>query len=284
MMPKVSIIVPCYNQAHFLSEVLQSVLEQTYTDWECIIVNDGSPDNVEEKTRAWLVKDSRFKYLEKENGGLSSARNFGIMNSEGKYILPLDADDKIAPDYILRGIDLLQKDSDLKVVYCKAELFGDASGAWVLDEYSPCGLSKSNMIFCSALYRKSDWERVGGYDVNMIYGLEDWEFWIAILKDGGTVRCLDYIGFYYRIKSNSMVKDLNNLKRKYLFEYMSVKHADFFVKHLGSFIELYTAVKKTELGFLHILKSKKFVIGVFCHTFFGFSFFGKYKAWKEDKK
>lgn len=284
MIPTVSIIVPCYNQAHFLGEALQSVLNQTYSDWECIIVNDGSPDDVEEKVRVWLEKDSRFKYLEKDNGGLSSARNFGIMNSSGAFILPLDADDKIASDYIRLGIDVLQRNTEIKVVYCRAELFGDASGPWVLDQYSPFDLSKLNMIFCSALYRKSDWQRVGGYDVNMIYGLEDWEFWIAILKDGGAVRCLDYIGFFYRIKSNSMVKGLNNLKRKYLFEYMSVKHADFFVKHLGSFIELDIAVQKAESDFLHILKSKKFVLDVFCQTFLGFSFFGKYKAWKEGKK
>ena len=78
MNPLVSIIVPCYNQAQFLPEALQSVLEQTHTNWECIIVNDGSPDNTEGVAQEWLVKDSRFKYVYKENGGLSSARNAGL--------------------------------------------------------------------------------------------------------------------------------------------------------------------------------------------------------------
>ncbi|HEU4496898.1 MAG TPA: glycosyltransferase family 2 protein, partial [Flavobacterium sp.] len=94
-----SIIVPCFNQSQYLGEALQSVSEQTYTDWECIIVNDGSPDDTEEVSKEWCEKDARFKYLYKENGGLSSARNAGIAVAGGEYILPLDADDKIAPEY-----------------------------------------------------------------------------------------------------------------------------------------------------------------------------------------
>ena len=77
-MPKISVIVPCYNQAQYLDECLNSVLEQTYKDWECIIVNDGSPDNTEEVAKEWVKKDSRFKYFYKNNGGVNSARNSGL--------------------------------------------------------------------------------------------------------------------------------------------------------------------------------------------------------------
>lgn len=77
----ISIIVPCYKQAHYLGEALQSVLEQTYENWECIIINDGSPDNTEIVAKKWIEKDVRFRYLYKENGGLSSARNAGIKKS-----------------------------------------------------------------------------------------------------------------------------------------------------------------------------------------------------------
>ncbi len=94
-MPLISVIVPCYNQAQYLDECLQSVLDQTYQDWECIIVNDGSPDNTEEVAKKWLAKDSRFKYFYKENGGLSSARNAGIKDSIGQFIFFLDFDYKI---------------------------------------------------------------------------------------------------------------------------------------------------------------------------------------------
>ena len=82
----VSIIVPCYNQAQYLPETLQSVLDQTYTNWECIIVNDGSPDATEAVAQEWCEKDHRFIYLKKENGGLSSARNAGLKIAKGDYI------------------------------------------------------------------------------------------------------------------------------------------------------------------------------------------------------
>lgn len=97
---KISIIVPCYNQAQYLDECLQSVQDQTYTHWECIIVNDGSPDNTEEIAKKWVEKDTRFIYLKKENGGVSSARNLGLENAKGDFLQFLDADDCIKTDNI----------------------------------------------------------------------------------------------------------------------------------------------------------------------------------------
>ena len=79
--PKISIIVPCYNQAQYLDECLQSALDQTFQNWECIIINDGSPDETEEFAKNWTEKDARFLYFKKENGGVSFARNFGIGKS-----------------------------------------------------------------------------------------------------------------------------------------------------------------------------------------------------------
>ena len=83
----VSIIVPCYKQAEFLDECLSSVIAQTYSDWECIVVDDGSPDNTEEIMQSWVKKDERIKYLKKQNGGLASARNSGILASNGVFCL-----------------------------------------------------------------------------------------------------------------------------------------------------------------------------------------------------
>lgn len=280
MSTKVSLIVPCFNQAQYLEESLQSVLDQTYTNWECIIVNDGSPDKTEEVAKKWVAKDSRFYYLFQKNSGLSNARNSGITYATGEYILPLDADDKISSDYVLLALQSFQEDVSLKVVYCKAEKFGDIVGPWNLQLYSTKALALDNIIFSTAMFRKDSWISVGGYDNNMIYGLEDWEFWIAVLKKGGGVKCLDLVGFYYRIKSDSMVKQLDNDKRKYLFGYISIKHADFFVEQFGSFIELNNTIVNAKKENSSKLKSKKYVIDVFCYTFFGFSIFGLFKIKK----
>ena len=269
--PIVSIIVPCYNQAEYLDECLQSVLHQTYENWECIIVNDGSPDNTDEVVKKWIIKDSRFKYYYQENAGVSSARNLGILKSIGEYILPLDGDDKIAENYIKQAIEVFIKDDLLKVVYCKAEKFGDEMGEWDLPSFSLKSLALDNMIFSSALFKRRDWQKVGGYDDKMLDGLEDWEFWIAILKNGGKVLRLDITGFYYRIKLVSRQKKLDLVQKKKLFNYLGIKHPEFFVEYLGSFGELNYNLQKERIK----LQSKKFVIDLFCKTFFGFTIFGQ---------
>ena len=97
---KVSVIVPVYNQGEFLSEALESVLQQTYPNWECIIVNDGSTDNSGEVAKGYVNKDDRFKYLYQDNSGVAAARNNGIRHSDGFYILPLDSDNVLCPTYL----------------------------------------------------------------------------------------------------------------------------------------------------------------------------------------
>ena len=274
---KVSIIVPCYNQAVYLDECLQSIIDQTYANWECIIVNDGSLDETKDVVADWIDKDTRFTYFEKQNNGLSSARNSGISIASGIYILPLDADDTIEKHYVTLAVEAFEQDDSLKIVYCKALKFGRQKGLWNLPDFSLLELSKENMIFCSALFKKTDWQLVGGYDEKMVYGWEDWEFWIALLKNGGTVKQLDYLGFNYRVKKISMVKDLNSQKRESLLQYMSLKHTDFYISQLGSFKKLNDDLENSKDEVKRKLKSEKFVIDLFFKTFFGFTLFGTYK-------
>ncbi|QZK89618.1 glycosyltransferase [Flavobacterium sp. CHNK8] len=104
----ISIIVPCYNQAQYLDQALQSVLDQTYSNWECIIVNDGSSDETDTISKKWVGKDSRFKYINQENGGLSSARNAGLDVSRGSFIQFLDADDFLTNQKLEKSIFTFQ--------------------------------------------------------------------------------------------------------------------------------------------------------------------------------
>ncbi|MHB1105161.1 MAG: glycosyltransferase family 2 protein [Lutibacter sp.] len=272
----VSIIVPCYNQAQYLDEALQSVLDQTYTIWECIIVNDGSPDNTEEIAKKWVEKDSRFKYLFKENGGLSSTRNYGITHAIGEFILPLDADDKIATKYIELALYEFSINTNLKLVYCKAEKFGKETGEWKLNKFSLKNLASENMIFCSAFFKRKDWETIGGYDVKMVYGWEDWEFWIRLLKNGGQVKCLNSTNFFYRTNDNSMTSQLKEENFKYLKDYLSIKHADFFIGQYGSFFDLKDEIfnHSNNVQILNKkMQSKSFLIKKFFYLIFGFKIF-----------
>ena len=264
-MPLISVIVPCYNQAQYLDECLRSVLDQTYQDWECIVVNDGSPDNTEEVANQWLAKDSRFKYLYKENGGLSSARNAGIKEAKGEWILPLDADDYIAGNY-LEDAQAYFNHSKVKVIYGTARRFGAVNDVWILREFSLHNLAQQNLIYCSSLFRKNDWNVIGGYDEQMKLGLEDWEFWIRMLKDGGNVICLPTLCFYYRIKESSMLSDLLKIEeqKNTTFKYVEKKHYEFFAEHLGTIKQLYNELKKYEgiingKSFGYLYKAVRFV-------------------------
>ena len=96
----ISIVVPVYNVENYLCMCLDSIMSQTYQNFECLLINDGSPDNSADICREYVEKDSRFQYFEKENGGLSDARNYGIRKSKGSYLTFVDSDDWIDSSYL----------------------------------------------------------------------------------------------------------------------------------------------------------------------------------------
>lgn len=229
----VSVVVPCFNHGHFLRYTIQSVLESYYKDLEIIIVDDGSTDDsrviAEELTREF----PNVHYLLQENSGPSVARNNGISQAHGQYILPLDADDLISADYIGEAVKVLNSRPDVKVVYAEAEKFGAVNKRWKLKPFSPVALAMDNMIYVSAIFRKSDWARVGGYTEDAVLVREDWEYWIKLLKDGGEVVKLSFVGFYYRIHANSRRKSMSKAKKNAEIDYLNLHHPDFFERTLG---------------------------------------------------
>jgi glycosyltransferase involved in cell wall biosynthesis len=215
-MNKISVIVPCYNQGQYLTETLDSVYNQTFQNWECIIVDDDSPDNTKAIAEDFCKKDDRFVYLHKTNGGLSSARNFGIKHSTGYYILPLDSDDKIHNTFLEKAFRILESNSDIKVVYSRVMAFGSCKGEFKLPSYSLERLMGQNCIVCTALYRKEDYDKTVGYNENMKYGFEDWDFWLSMMENGGRVYQIPEFLFFYRQKEKSMVKNITIEQCDYL--------------------------------------------------------------------
>lgn len=262
----VSIIVPCYKQAHYLSEALQSVLEQTYSNWECIIVNDGSPDETETVAKGWIAKDSRFKYLYKENGGLPSARNAGIKTANGEFILPLDADDILHPDYLKKTIPVLENNPALAIVSCYTEFFMNKITN-IVHELKPIGttyhaLMFQNTLVATSLFRKKSWEGVGGYDESMLKGFEDWEFWIAILKEGLEYRVMEEFLFYYRKSKKSMLVDTRNKYAEENMEYIFKKHKELYISHFDNTVDvLLYFIKTHRLNDVKIKNSLDYKIG-----------------------
>ena len=236
---RVSIIVPCYNQAEYLPETLDSVFAQTYSDWECIIVNDGSRDNTEDVVKDYCDKDSRFKYLKQENQGLSMARNNGIRLSSGNYILPLDADDLIAPTYLEKAVNYLESHQDCKLVYCQAEYFGKWKGYWQLEEYKYEKFIWRNCIFCSFVYRRSDYDLTNGYNPTIKSGLEDWDFLLSFLRPQDTVYRINEVLFKYRVKKESMTVDMWHAGIDNVYKQIYHNHPEIYSQYSDTLIWLH---------------------------------------------
>lgn len=200
-MPRVSVIIPCFNQGQYLTEAVTSVLNQSFQDFEIIVVNDGSTDS---ETNAILRAFSAPKttVLETKNQGLGAARNFAIRASRGEYILPLDADDRIGESYIEKAVRILDEGSNVGIVYCEAELFGARSGPWKLKPYRFPDILLHNVIFASAMFRKSDWEMTDGYRAEFAYW-EDFDFWLSIIELGRDVVQIPEVLFNYRKHATS---------------------------------------------------------------------------------
>jgi glycosyltransferase involved in cell wall biosynthesis len=243
--PEISVIVPCYKQAEYLDECIASVIEQTFQNWECIIVDDGSPDNTETISKKWCEKDSRIKYYKKINEGVSIARNYGIEYAEGEFILPLDADDKIGKQYMELALPYFKTKENVKIVYSKAAYFGEVTGLWKLLDYSFETILTENMIINSSFFLKSEWKRIGGYDKNMVEGLEDWEFWINMLSNGGEVIKIDSIQYYHREKEKSRNIEARAYSEK-LGNYICEKHISSYNSNIGNHIKLFNKINETK--------------------------------------
>ncbi len=190
MQPQVSIIIPCYNQERYILDCLQSVKQQSFVDWECIIINDGSTDQSKELIESYIQNEPQFKLINGTNQGVSAARNTGFKSAKGKYLQFLDADDLILPDKIETHVKFLEKNPDIDIVYCRYKHLFQETGktaSYPFNNVSDKPLE--NFLFLwdrgvsipphAPLYRKAIWkEDYLPYpeDYNLRY--EDWVFWV----------------------------------------------------------------------------------------------------------
>lgn len=231
----VSVVIPCYNQVQYLEETVKAVQNSSYRPLEILVVNDGSSDESLKLARKLAESIEILRVLDQENQGVAAARNHGIHAAKGSYILPLDGDDLISEHYIAGAVEVLEKNPSVKVVYARGVKFNQAgTKAWKLKPFSRYALARDNMIYVAALFRKKDWKDCGGFSEDMTMGREDWEFWIKMLKNGGEVVQLPFVGFYYRLTPGSKRKRTGTTqKKKERIAYLNRKHADFFYRELA---------------------------------------------------
>lgn len=249
--PTVSVIIPCYNQGHYIDEAVGSVLNQTYQDLEIVIVNDGSTDA---NTIAILKSYSRVKtvVIHTDNQGLASARNNGIQAARGEYILPLDADDKISKTYVEKAVSLLQANENLGIVYSEAEFFGSRTGKWRLSQYHFPSILLDNVIFCSGFFRRSDWQKIGGYRANMKYGWEDYDFWLSMIELGRQIHRIPEPLFFYRKTSRSMADSMSREAYIYSYSQLFKNHPQLYSENIevlfAEIVDLRALIYRPEQG------------------------------------
>lgn len=202
-LPDVSVIVPCYRQAHFLGAAIRSLQAQTCEDWEAIVVDDGSPDDTHDIAQSLRLEDGRVRYLRKANGGLSSARNAGLRVARGSLIQFLDADDCLAPRKFENAIAFLRAHPSVDIVYTSAYYFTDTPGldmtrgpyakapdhdwmaeAWCDARPMLAKLMERNILpVCAPVIRATAARRIGDFDESL-RALEDWDYWVRAALAG----------------------------------------------------------------------------------------------------
>lgn len=201
-MTRVSVVMPVYNANAWIHEAVDSVLAQDHLDLEIILIDDGS---TEPKTVALMENPPwpGVKVIRQSNTGQAAARNAGIAAATGDYILPVDADDYIAPTYVSQAARILDEQPETGIVYCRAEFMGDLTGPWELPPYSLKLMLTGGLIFVTSMFRKSDWSAAGGFDESL-RRWEDHDFWLKIVGLDRGVHQIDEVLFKYRIRQGSV--------------------------------------------------------------------------------
>jgi glycosyltransferase involved in cell wall biosynthesis len=258
----VSIIIPCYNDSEFIEKAVFSALNQTYSNIEVIVVDDGS--NVKTKAVLKMLETKITKLISQENQGQSIARNNGIREAKGEYILNLDSDDFFEPDFCLKAVNKFQEDEAIKIVTCLANRF---SKKRTIDIFTPRGGDINNFLFAnsalgSSMFKRKDWEFCGGYEEKLpILGFEDWEFYIQLLKQGGYVYVINEILFNYQVRKNSTTDRIRDLKLD-KFKHIIIKHKDLYKDNFEDLVEnLLERIRKESIEKVKNTKRIDFVIG-----------------------
>jgi glycosyltransferase involved in cell wall biosynthesis len=208
----------------YVLEALKSIPERP--DVEVVVVDDGSTDPATREVIAGLDR-TRFVVIEQTNLGLAKARNNGIRQSTGTYILPMDADNRLRSTMVEQAIMVLDGDASIGVVYGDAEYFGERTGRWEVGPYDIKRLLRSNYIDACACFRRSCWERAGGYDEHMPHmGWEDWDLWLRLSALGVQFRYIPEVFFDYRVREGSMIQDTRTKKAEletYIFNKQSLR-------------------------------------------------------------
>jgi predicted O-linked N-acetylglucosamine transferase (SPINDLY family)/glycosyltransferase involved in cell wall biosynthesis len=198
--PLISVIIACYNHGEYLPEALASIVEQTYKNWECLIVDDGSTDQSVLIAEKLMDKYANYsiKLLRKAHSGVIETRNLGLSQCVGQYILFVDADDRIHPNFLQESLEILQANTNIGFIYTDITEFGSRHQIVSHGDFQPAQFLQLNQVPITALFRREIYQQIGGFKKVMEAGWEDWEFWLSAYELGWQGYRLAKPYLYYR--------------------------------------------------------------------------------------
>ena len=210
--PRVAVIVPAYGVAHLLAEALSSLQAQSFAAWECVVIDDGAPDDVAGAVAPFLA-DPRFRFIATANQGVSAARNRAIAKSSAPLVALLDGDDLFRPDYLATMVPLLEGDPAIRLATCNARIFGAvASERPCFEDKQGSGdgqrgsladvLDRSFGVYIGSIFRRDDFNTAGGFDTTMAQS-EDLDLWVRLMQLGGDAFYVDAVLADYRVRAGS---------------------------------------------------------------------------------
>ena len=219
-MPDVSIVIPCHNGHPFLERAVASALGQDLASKEVIVVDDGS---TAPETRGLLNRlPDGVRVVRQGNRGVAAARNRGFMEARGRYVLPLDCDDRIEPDYARRALELIAGREDA-FVHSWIAVFGDYELV-LRKDWDPFKQLIMNQLPYCILMPKALWRRLGGYDEAMRLGCEDWELGIRLALAGARGLCIPEPMLHYRVAGTGMLQTVTRRRYGEIWRSIQRKH------------------------------------------------------------
>ena len=208
----ISIILSTHNQEKYISEAIESVLSQTFDLCQLIIINDGSTDNTQKIIDNYLHKGNSISVYKTNDIGLSRTRNYGATKALGNYLVFMDGDDKIHPEFLMNVWAEVAKGEDYGFYYTDTQHFDGANTYWEQPEYNFHNMLEQNFVCSCSLIRRQAFNDVGGFDEKNFGYWEDWEFWIALGAKGWYGKHIPKKLFYYRIHEKSGMQSERNKK------------------------------------------------------------------------
>jgi glycosyltransferase involved in cell wall biosynthesis len=234
----VSVVIPCRNLGDFVEEAVESVRAQSRPPLEIVVVDDGSDDAKTRRVLDRIAASGRARLIRVENRGLVAARNLGAAQSAGDYLVFLDADDILLPDFFEKAAGVLDRHPRAGAVTPWVERFGAESSVWAPPHGEFPFLLAENTMAAASMTRRAAFDEVGGFCPDFPYNYEDWDFWISIAEKGWALIALPEILMRYRVRPGSMLRGLTPAAHSFLRGAMRRRHPDLFRRFGGDVMQI----------------------------------------------